>query len=70
MIRIFANGKTLHEDVSIVTADAIGPLRARFFCLPGGAPGALGGHFRTATKPIDWTWTPFRYCQSPGEPCY
>ena len=40
-VRIFANGKPIHSDVPIVTADAFGPLRARFFCLPGGAPGAL-----------------------------
>ena len=41
VIRVLANGKTIHEDVLIVVADAIGPLRARFFCLPGGAPGTL-----------------------------
>lgn len=41
VVKILANGKTLHGDVTIAVADSIGPLRARTCCLPGGAPGAL-----------------------------
>jgi ribulose bisphosphate carboxylase small subunit len=33
--------KTVHDDGTVVTANALGPLRVRFFGLPGGAPGAI-----------------------------
>ena len=41
IVRILVHGKTVHDDVTVVTANALGPLRARFFGLPGAAPGAI-----------------------------